>query len=91
MVSKYLIAEWGNIETLVSNSNGMYYYVESDTDIHKAITSWLEQNGARINKEVRIEIEIDYALKLVKFSYHMFDEDDYPMEAEWKLIEITKP
>lgn len=88
-MSKYLIAEWGNIETLVSNSNGMYYYVESDTDIYKAITSWLEHGTRRINKEVKIEI--DYPLKKIKFSYHMFDEDDYPMEAEWTLIEITKP
>ena len=88
-MSKYLVAELGNIETLVSSSSGVYYYIESDIDVHKVIQSWLEEYDYRLNDEVKIEI--DYVLKLVKFSYHIFDEDDYPMEAEWTLIEITKP
>ena len=89
MVSKYLIAEWGNSETLLSDSNGVYYYIEYDTDIHKAIQSWLEQTGCKINDKV--DVSINYTLRQVLFSYHIFEEDAYPMEAEWTLIEITKP
>lgn len=88
-MSKYLVSIDGYLNMLISDSDGKYYYVESDNDIHKVIQSWLEDYDYRINNKV--EIEVDYTLKLVKFSFHIFDEDDYPMEAEWKLIEITKP
>ena len=88
-MSRYLVSTDGYLNMLISSSNGVYYYIESDIDVHKVIQSWLEEYDYRLNDKVKIEI--DYPLRKIKFSYHMFDDDDYPMEAEWTLIEITKP
>ena len=88
-MSKYLVSTDGYLDMLVSSPDCMYYYIESESDIHKVVQSWLEEYDYRLNDKVKVEI--DYPLRKIKFSYHMFDEDDYPMEAEWTLIEITKP
>ena len=89
MVSRYLVSTDGYLNMLISNSDCIYYCIESESDIHKVIQSWLKQWDYRLNDKVKVEI--DYPLRKIKFSYHMFDDDDYPMEAEWTLIEITKP
>lgn len=88
-MSKYLVSTYGYLDCLVANSSGIYYYIESNNDIHKVITSWLQEYNYRLDDKV--PIEIDRALLQVKFGYHIFEDDGYPMLAEWNLIEITKP
>lgn len=90
-MSRYLISEYGSTEILVSTENAVYYYVESDADIRKAIESWASQSDYVIDWD---SLDIDYPSLEIRFMYDLeclFDGLEYDHYADWTLIEITKP
>lgn len=90
-MTKYLISTDGYMNSLLSNSEGRYVYVEFDNDIRKIIKHWADENFHVVNMD---SIEIDYLLERVSFRWDMeaiYEDGQFDFFAEWSLIKIDKP